>query len=312
MKKYQIVTGLALIVIMSGNAVFASSANKEAKSVEREAKETEREAKMSNKKAEVGEKINAKKVEVGEKITNKKNQIETKKVSIMCNHANKSMTRLKEQSKKRKELNTQKLEDRLLKVEENRTVRDEKLKSQRQKRDEQRDAFYVALNLKAQTDEQYTAVETFKTLVEDAVETRRASIDEATVVFREAVDALVESKKTEVEKLYYNYEKEHNTLIDSVQSACDENTSSSDLKKIAKDLNAEMKKNREQFRNEVQQTKKISPEIQELVTVRKDAVQDAIDLFKETVDVAKADLLEAFNGELEVDSKTEAEAANVK
>ncbi|XLQ20238.1 MAG: hypothetical protein ACKUBY_00465 [Candidatus Moraniibacteriota bacterium] len=287
MKKYQIIGGLAIVTVMSSSVVFAAPADRDAMIAERDAKKAERETIIEDKK-----------VEREAAIADKKEELDAKKVERICERVDKTILRLKDRSAKREEINSSKLEDRLVQVQDKRVMQNKELQEQRQKRDGQRETSYNNLEEKAQTDEQIAAVSTFKATVEEAVIVRREAIDAATLALQEAVDALVEEKKATVTASYSEYQASYNTAIAASEGACSEDATADDLKNIAKDLNAELKGIATTFRKEVQEMKQVGPEVQELVAVRKAAVKDAISAFKVTVDAARAELIEAFGGEL--------------
>ncbi len=290
MKKYQMIGSIALVVVMSGTAVFAAPVDKDVKAAERDAKKAEREIIIEDKKAE-REVI----------IADKKAEVEAKKVDKVCERVDKTILRLKEQTQKRNDTGMDKIQKRLAQVQERRTVQNKDLDSQRSKRDGQRETFYANLETKAQTDEQTTAIATFKTIVEDAVVVRREAIDDATFVLQVDVDSLTTDKVAAVKKLYTDYQVEYNKIITEVNTTCSDEATTDDLKNIAKDLNTNLKTVNAKFRKDVQAMRQIGPEVQKKVAIRKTSVKTAIDIFKADVDPARADLIKAFGGELGID-----------
>ncbi len=294
MKKYQMIGSIALVVVMSGTVVFAAPVDKDVKAAERAEKKVERETVMAEKKVERVEKMEVKKAE-----------IETKKVAKAYERVTKTISRLEGQSEKRKEIGMAKITKRFEQVQTKRIVQNKELDSQRLKRDGQRETFYANLEAKAQTDEQTTAIATFRTIVEKAVTDRRIAIDSATQALQADVDKLTAYKVAAIEDAYADYQASYKLELAKAGGACDEDATTDDLKNIAKDLNAELKAANATFRKDVQAMRQIGPEVQESVAVRKVAVKDAISVFKATVDAARADLIKAFGGELGVDDNTD-------
>jgi hypothetical protein len=218
----------------------------------------------------------------------------------ICERVEKTADKVKQQQKTSAQKVTERLGTNLEKVKTKRDKKQQNLQERRTKRDEQRQEFYIKLENQAQTDEQVEAVAKFKKTVEGAVELRRDTIDAATKETRLANDALMADKKSEVVKVYNEYEANRNKIMSQTNVKCDDTTTEDDLKELAKDTNTQLKQLRTEFREQLKQTRQIGKEAKDLVKERNVVVQEAIQTFKATVDEAREELKLAFGEELDM------------
>jgi hypothetical protein len=288
MRKEYIFGSIVMAVIMSANVVYAAPPTQEERSTMQNEKKVNYEAIKEDKKANLKEKVSM-----------KKEDITQKQIIQICDRMDEVMERFEN----KKESNTQKSVERLdaiiEKMETKRMQNQQQLEKRRVNRDIQRQNFYTQFEAKAQTDEQIAAVAKFKEIVEEAVQVRRTTIDTATKEMQLANDALRVDKKAEIVKLYNTYEADRAEIMLQAKTACDESTTTDDLKIMSKDVNTKLKQLRVDFINQLQQTHQIGEESMILAKERNKAVEVAIKKFKTTVDAAREELKLAFEVESE-------------
>jgi hypothetical protein len=283
MKRTYLIGIVACALVVGTTSVFAVAPSKDDKQADRDAKKTERDAALADKKAAIDEKIEQKKEDVAEK-----------KVAKLCERVQKTVERVRTQMQSREQKGLEKLDDRRMQIQEHRTTLNSELEERRQERDQQREQFYQELMDAAQTDEQMTAVETFKDTVEEAVTVRRSAIDVATETMRTQIDALADERIAMVEELYLAYQEQEDAALEAAEGACGDDATENDLKGIAQDLNAQLKQARNAFRDGVQEQRMINKSVQEIAQVRRTAVQNAIQEFTRTMEQAREQLRTSF------------------
>jgi hypothetical protein len=275
MKKTIIISGIAFSAIIATQSVYAVAGNADDRATMR----ADKRAEIVDKKAD-------------------------KQAEKICNRITTRTENMREKTANREQLGLEKITEKLAQVKERRTIRHEELVQRRAMRDAQRQKFYDALIAQATTAEQKEAVKHFETTIENAVTVRRTAIDLATKNMQDAVDALVVEKQNTIEKLFADYKVSEEAAFAKAESACSDTSTETDLKSIAKTLNAELKTAREKFRTGVRETRTMGTEIQKLAETKRIAVQTATNTFKEVVQQARIELQKAFGGTIDVDTDT--------
>jgi hypothetical protein len=184
--------------------------------------------------------------------------------------------------------------DRLAKISERRTHRDETRVDNRAERDVKHDTRIDALMAKADTDAERAAVNTFEATLNSAVNTRRNSVDAAVKTFRTGVDNLVNGKFAALDAAVAAFKSSVESAITTAKADCAANK---DPKTVRTTFMASIKSARDAFKDA--RPELIKTEIQTLANARKASIDAAITTFKSTMQNAMETLKTAFGGEIE-------------
>lgn len=181
--------------------------------------------------------------------------------------------------------------DRLAKVSDRRTHRDEVRVENRGMRDDKHDTRIDALMAKADTDAERSAVNTFEATLNSAVAKRRAAVDAAVKAYRDGVDNLLNGRFTTLDGNVDAFRAAMTEAIADAREAC---AADKDPKP---EFEASVKAARDNFKTAKPEA--LKAEIQKLVETRKKAVETAVTEFKTTMKTAFETLKTAFGGEIE-------------
>ncbi len=168
---------------------------------------------------------------------------------------------------------------------------DGKLGELRTEQDARREEWYGKLDDLAETDEEREAVGVFRDAVDTAVDARRDAVDAAREAFQDAVEALSDDRQDDRDTLAARYREQVKAAVATAEAACE---NGDDMGEI-----------RTQFRNALQSahgalgeerdgSNGLGEEISKLAGIRNEAIRVAMEDFHDALDVAKADLREAF------------------
>lgn len=174
------------------------------------------------------------------------------------------------------------------------TEREQKLADHRENADRRRDDLYEKLSKRADTDEEKAAVETFKKGLEEAADARYAAIDKAVSDYRNGVGNEISKQKSAINQLVTTFRNETGAAFDKAESACQTGTN---FQEVRKTLKADLKAAREKFVAGFQELGKISDAVKDLGEIRRDAIENATDTFKDTSEQLKEALKSAFGQE---------------
>jgi hypothetical protein len=169
--------------------------------------------------------------------------------------------------------------------------RDNLLLSNRNVRDENREAQYAKLEAKAITDAQKQAVANFKVAVEGAVNTRKSAIDSAILTLRQSVGQSVDVRRSAVTAAMNEFKSSKSGAIEKAKADC---VAGVDPKTIRETFRASMKVAQDKFKSDYQAIDKLKGSFESVRNTKKQEVETAIAVFKATMEKAKADLKAAF------------------
>lgn len=184
--------------------------------------------------------------------------------------------------------------DRLAKISERRTHRDETRVSNRAERDTKHDTRIDALMAKADTDAERAAVNAFEATLDTAVATRRSAIDVAVKTFRDGVDNLVSGKFAGLDSAVVAFKSSVDQAIATAKSDC---AAGKDPKTTRMTFMASIKSARDAFKSA--RPEAIKTEIKALADARKASIDTAVNTFKSTMQNAMETLKTAFGGSIE-------------
>lgn len=173
-----------------------------------------------------------------------------------------------------------------------RNERLEKLGTNRENRDQNRDTKYERLRAAADTDEKKAAVEEFIDTVESLVATRKTAVDAAIAVFEETVDGLLDEREDAVATYAETIEDEINRIFDEAEAACEDGDSAADVRTA---IQSGLSTMREDIKND-REKYSYKDELEAARKTREVAVKAAMDEFKRGYEDAKAILRESFAG----------------
>ena len=176
-------------------------------------------------------------------------------------------------------------------VEERRQERSNRFKEKREKWDTNRAEHFERLEERAQTNEQKQAMLEFKQTITQAISNRRATINVAIENFRNRVSDIKTSRKFSIDSLILDYKNDIKTALAQAETACQGGTEPGT---VNKDLRDQLRQIKEDFVAERQSIERIKNETQLLIVIKKEAIKQAIDGFKLTMNQAVEDLKAEF------------------
>ena len=177
-------------------------------------------------------------------------------------------------------------------MEKKRSEAEQKMEQKRTDLDTKRLAGYEKLNSIATTDEQKQAVAEFKEAVETAVNLRRAVIEEANSARQNQMEQLMNEHKNTVEARNNSFREEVKNAEGALKEKC--NAGDVDFAQMRAQLQAQIKEARDRYKQNKNETAPIGDSVKEINSAHKDAVQKAIEDFKNALAVAKSSLKSAF------------------
>ncbi len=211
--------------------------------------------------------------------------------SLFCKNVNKWRNTIETRLEDRKERVSVKVVERDENIASRRETRDVNLESKRDGWDKNREQRYSNLESKAETEEQKQAVAEFKSIVDEAVATRRVSVDAAIDTFRSEVNKVVTTRRQAV-----------NTAIEEFQLAVAnagekaENDCANEVAAATVRLNyrAALKAAKDKLQTDKQAIDKIGAQVQTLAQTRNVAVKQAVDTFTSELKAAVEQLKASF------------------
>ncbi len=150
---------------------------------------------------------------------------------------------------------------------------------------------FSALEAKAQTDAQKTAVANFETITNAAITTRRAAVDDAIKAFRIGMQNAITTRQGQIDQLVSGSAASRQSLWSKAEADC---TAGVDAKTVMANLKSGMQAIRTQTQSDKQNVAKINTTVATLVATRKATVDKAFSDFKATMEQARIALKKAF------------------
>ena len=186
-------------------------------------------------------------------------------------------------------------------VSERRQERSNRFEEKREKWDVNRAEHFEKLEERAQTNEQKQAIIEFKKIITQAISNRRAKIDIVIQNFRNGLSDLKTSRKTSIDNVILDYKNDIKTALNNAESACQTGTEPGI---INKDLRDKLKQIKDDFVTARKNIERMKSDTQLLILNKKEAIKQAIDEFKITMNQAVEDLKAEFP-EIDEDSEEE-------
>ncbi len=186
----------------------------------------------------------------------------------------------------------QKRQEQQQKIAERWVNRNSKQEETRNKWDENRNDFFLALEEKATTDAQKQATLAFRQSVKVAITAHRAAIDSAIEAFRKSVEESVASKKNSTIGLVNTFKNEVQAAIAKAETDCA--LSNSDPVAIRAIFQTSMKAAKDKFLSGKKEVEGINNSMQALINARKQAIEKATADFKAAMEQARIALKAAF------------------
>lgn len=225
----------------------------------------------------------------------KRAQLEDKRVEKTCNQIEKVAARLERRIGDDGNKSKEKLELKVRELEANQLVRNNELEERRRMRNESRNAFYAELETKTGEDEikKAAAIE-FRGAVEAAIKARREAIDNAKETMNSEIEKAIGSRNSATETLRTDFEADVATAINKAKNSCQEDATSEDLKNVLAQLKSDVKAAQEEYKSQINETKKVQTTIHALRETRKAAVKKAIEDFKAAMKTAQENFRNAI------------------
>ncbi len=167
---------------------------------------------------------------------------------------------------------------------------DTKIAESRSSVDEKRLQNWSSITSKAKTRAQKTAVEAYKTAINNAVLTRRLSIDSAIKVYREALNRNLVNHSGSIDQAIATFKASINTSLAKAKADCNAGIDSS----IARATYNKSMTDAKEALTLAHRTADVAMGISTIKQARDNAVKTANEGFKTTTKRARADLLSAF------------------
>ena len=166
-----------------------------------------------------------------------------------------------------------------------------KLSAERAAWDINRDAQFKALEAKATTDVQKTAVSDFEVTTKAAIATRRAVVDAAIKTFQDGMQTAITTRQGQADSLLSGSKSDRQALFDKAKA---DRAAGVDGKTVMANLKAGMQASRTKVQTDRQNITKVSAQVATLVAARKAAIDKAFADFKATMEKARTTLKLAF------------------
>jgi hypothetical protein len=170
---------------------------------------------------------------------------------------------------------------------ERRDNRDANLADLRSKADQKRSEWYVRLQDRADTDAQKDAVLKFKQTVEDAVDTRRETVNDAIAAFRNGVDTAIAGRKDDMKSARDKFKTSVDAAVAKVKTDCDNGETTVTIRSNFK---TSLQMAREALKTDKNNVDKVGAQVKALADGRSAIVKKAIADFNAALQKALADL----------------------
>lgn len=177
------------------------------------------------------------------------------------------------------------------KYQERKQEREMALEQRREKWDENREEHFAKLTGKAVNDEQKQAVLEFVEVITNAVKDRREAFDQAILGFQEGLNDIHQGRSSSLAEVVASYKEAVNQAFEQAEQSCGDGT---DIKTARNNLRDALKNVRDQYREDVRGFQSHGEDIQELIEIKKEAMNNAKDEFKEILDQSLENLKVSF------------------
>lgn len=170
---------------------------------------------------------------------------------------------------------------------ERRDNRDADLADHRSKADQKRSEWYARLQDRADTDAKKDAVLKFKQTVEDAVDTRRETVDAAIAAFRNGVDTAIAGRKDAMKSTRDTFKTSVDVAVAKVKTDCDNGETTIIVRSNFK---TSLQAAREALKTDKKNVDKVGAQVKALAETRRATVKKAIADFGAALQKALAEL----------------------
>lgn len=219
--------------------------------------------------------------------------------------------RLNGKSSQNKEKVQAKIQERIKKWEDNVAQRDAKKEQVRIQAEENLEKHFSALEAKAQTEEQKTAVTNFENEIKAAVATRQEAFDKAVKEFRLAVKNMQTQRQTTTQQEMSTFISNQSAAFSKAQTDCQNGVDSETVKA---DLKTSLASSKSQFQAARKNVQENRTQMQNLIQTRNQAITQARTTFRNTVEAAGKKLKAVFSDTTSAsgtDAETKASDATV-
>lgn len=175
---------------------------------------------------------------------------------------------------------------------------DKKVDANRGLADANRSDNFTKLEARATNDNEKIAVQTYKTAVDVAVSARRLAYDNARKEFRSGIQSSIDNRKSTVSSRVDTYKNSVNTAISNAKASC--LTSSTESSTIRTTFQSAMKTAQTTYRNNRSSDDKVKTEADSLATMRNATFESANQAFKDSMSVARKNLILAFGSKTNI------------
>ncbi|MFA6397618.1 MAG: hypothetical protein WDK96_02095 [Candidatus Paceibacterota bacterium] len=157
--------------------------------------------------------------------------------------------------------------------------------------DEKRELNFSNVEVRAKTDAQKQAVETYKTTIKTAIENRRTIIDSAINNWRTTVEKNTLARRASVNTIWTTFKTTVDSALLKAKTDCATGTKQDIIKTT---FNETVRVAREKMETDRKALFNVSAQVESLNQIKRDIIKKAQDDFKAVVEKAKADLKIAF------------------
>lgn len=150
---------------------------------------------------------------------------------------------------------------------------------------------FSSLDEKADTDEETSAVETFKNSINEASGTRSSSIDSAFETYKNAVTSLGEDRSAEIDAVVSTFEASVDSAIDEARSSCEAGTPANEVRA---EFKSDMDVAKDALANSIEGFSGVRDDIKALHDTFVESVKSANETFKNAVLSAKETLKDSL------------------
>lgn len=219
-------------------------------------------------------------------------QIQTRLQETFCASFNKFSQTISQRLTDRTAKVNERRNETQVKLQEKRTDRTDRITKIKDTAKEKRLKNYDKLSGFATNDELKAALEKFKTTVENAINMRRAAVEEANKAFRTAVDAAMAERKALIESITTEYRAMVDTARSEAAEAC--KAEDFDAAAIRTELQSKLQAAKEFYQSKKAELEKLQVDLEPARAAHKAAIEQTIKEFKAAMDAARAELKQAF------------------
>lgn len=172
---------------------------------------------------------------------------------------------------------------------------DARLKSLRDKRDENITEHFAKLEDKATTDEQKKALADFEAAYKAALAARRTAVDVAISTFRTGVKDAIAGRKTDAETAQKNFQSKVQAAFEKAKASCSSGTAD---KTVMTTLKSNLQSAKTQLQSDRKSSDKVGTTVSQLAQTRRAAVEKAFADFKSAMETARNNLKKAFPNDI--------------